>query len=437
MSDIRHENTQLISFRRLPSSMTATILPVRSLLIAIFILMTGSGFLSTLIGLRLERSGSGTMIIGLVSMSYFCGLVIGASRNGAIVRRVGHIRAFAAFVALLSASTLTYALVQHPLLWGILRFIDGLCVAGVFICVESWLNDKADTGTRGTILAAYMVALYSGQALGQMLLRTGNSGLHIPFELAAILISLATIPICLTRSAAPTLDVAASLPLQRLFEASPLGVAGAAITGLMLGAFYGLAAIYARRIGLSLDDTATFMTTVILGGVALQWPVGRLSDRYDRRWVIIACFAGTLAVSLALASHSDRIALFGFGAAFGGLSFALYPLCVAFVNDRLLPSERVTASSQLVLLYSAGAALGPLGAAISMTWIGPGGLFLFIASGAALMLVFGFWRVIAQKPVPNAAQQDFQILPRTTPIAALLDPAGPENVDSPVTPNRT
>lgn len=416
--------------------MFAIILPVRSLLVAIFVMMAGSGFLSTLIGLRLERAGSGTMIIGLVATAYFAGLVLGALRAGAIVRRVGHIRAFAAFVALLSASTLAYALFQKPLLWGALRFVDGLCVAGVFICVESWLNDRAEPRTRGTVLAWYMVALYSGQALGQLLLRSGNTAPQVPFELASILISLAIIPVCLTRSTAPALEDAASLPLRRLFEASPLGVAGAGVTGLLLGAFYGLAAIYARRIGLSLGDTATFMMTVILGGVALQWPLGRLSDTYDRRRVIVACFAFTLAVSAALAAQPDGFVLLGLGAAFGGLSFALYPLCVAFVNDRLLPSERVTASGQLVLLYSCGAALGPMGAATAMTFAGAGGLFLFIATCAAAMLIVGLWRLATSDPVPGAEQQDFQILPRTTPVAALLDPAGPDNPAASAAPNR-
>lgn len=411
--------------------MMSAILSVRSLLAAIFMLMAGSGFLSTLIGLRLERAGQDIMVIGLVATAYFGGLVIGALRAGEIVRRVGHIRAFAAFVALLSASTLAYALIEHPLLWGALRLVDGLCVAGVFVCVESWLGDRAEPDTRGTILAFYMVALYSGQAIGQLLLSTSGAAPAVPFELASILISLAIIPVCLTRSAAPALTEAASLSMKRLFEASPLGVVGAGVTGLVLGGFYGLAAIYARRLGLDLGQTATFMMVVILGGVALQWPLGRLSDRYDRRRIIIGCFFATLLVSVALALSPGGALLPTIGFAFGGLSFALYPLCVAHVNDRLLPSERVTASGQLVLLYSSGAALGPVGAAAAMTVAGPGGLFIFIALCIAAMLGFGFWRVAATDPVPGAVQQDFQILPRTTPTAALLDPAAPPDDPTP------
>ncbi|KQX19692.1 MULTISPECIES: MFS transporter [unclassified Sphingomonas] len=403
--------------------MFAAVQPVRSLLLSIFMLMAGSGFLATLISLRLERRGTGTIAIGIVATAYFAGLIIGALRAGSVIRRVGHIRAFAAFVALLSASTLAYALLAHPLFWTGLRLIDGICVAGVFVCLESWLNDRSAPDVRGSVLAAYMVALYSGQAIGQLLLGASGTLPAIPFQLASMLVSLAIIPLCLTRSSAPAPIRASAFTIRSLLRASPLGATGAFATGAMLGAFYGLAAVHVRRLGLDLAETARFMMIVILGGVMLQWPLGRLSDRYDRRRVIIASFAAAALISLALALQgSSGGMLLILGALFGGLCFALYPLCVAHCNDRLLESERVAASGRLVLLYSIGAALGPVCAAGFMTFAGTGGLFQFIALCALLALAFGLWRQKASPPVPDHEQQEFQIVPRTTPMASLLDP---------------
>ncbi|UXC91463.1 MFS transporter [Sphingobium sp. RSMS] len=403
--------------------MLLAIQPVRSLLLSIFMLMAGSGFLATLISLRLNRAGSGTMTIGIVATAYFGGLIIGSLRAGSIVRRVGHIRAFAAVVALLSASTLSYALWTQPLFWMLLRLIDGICVAGVFVCLESWLNDRADPQMRGSVLAAYMVALYSGQAIGQLLLGASGALPAIPFQIASILISLAIVPLCLTRSSAPVPVEASAFSIRSLLAASPLGAWGAVATGLMLGAFYGMAAVHVRRLGLDLAETARFMMIVILGGVALQWPLGRLSDRHDRRRVIVGSFAIAALVSVALSMiGGGGLLLMSLGALFGGLSFALYPLCVAHCNDRLLETERVAASGRLVLLYSIGAALGPTLAAGFMSAAGTGGLFLFIACCAGLAMMVGLWRQRASEPVPDQYQQEFQIMPRTTPMAALLDP---------------
>ncbi|MDT9599090.1 MFS transporter [Sphingosinicella rhizophila] len=406
--------------------MLAAILSVRSLLLAIFMLMAGSGFLATLLGLRLEASGTSAMLIGLVAASYFVGLTVGSLQVSKIIRSVGHIRAFAAFVSLFSASTLTYAVHQDVLLWAGLRFVDGLCMAGVFICLESWLNERAEPEARGVVLAAYMIFLYAGQALGQFLLNLSDTKPSMPFMAAAILLSLAVIPVVLTRIASPSVEDQAPLSVGSLYRVSPLGMVGANVTGLMLGAFYGLGAVYARRLGMDLATTALFMSSVILGGVALQWPLGRLSDRFDRRKIIVLAFVGAASASLLIALvGTPGPGLMLIASLFGGMTFALYPLCVAHTNDHLTRAQRVGASGGLVLVYSIGAAAGPLAGAAAMSAFGPKGLFLLTASCAAIALAFAFYRQWSALPVPDAQQQPYQILPRTTPMSAVLDPLAP------------
>lgn len=413
--------------------MLSAIASVRSLLLAIFVLMAGSGFLATLIAVRLQQAGESALVVGAVGTAYFGGLVAGSLKAGALVWQVGHIRAFAAFVSLFSASALGYAIYAEPLLWGGLRLIDGFCVAGVYICLESWLNERAESAARGTVLAGYMIALYTGQALGQYLLNLSDIRLALPFLVSSILISLAAIPVALTRIVAPPLDDSRSLSLGDLYAASPLGLVGATITGLVLGAFYALGAVYARRLGMPLSAVAVFMSTVIFGGVALQWPLGLLSDHFDRRRVIVSAFAGTSAIGAAIAlTSAPGWPLLALAALFGGLSFALYPLCVAHANDRLPAAQRVSASATLVLAYSAGAAVGPLAAAGVMTLAGAAGLFLFIAGCAAGALLFGLWRQATVLPVPAEEQQTYRVLPRTTPMAAELDPIGSDELQEPL-----
>lgn len=401
--------------------------PVRSLLVAIFVLMAGAGSISTLASVRLEAAGAGAPLIGLVGAAYFADLTLGSLRAPAMIRRVGHIRAFAAFVSLLSASTLAYVLHQGPALWLPLRLVDGICIAGVYVCLESWLNDRAEPRERGAVLGGYMISLYAGQAVGQFLLNVSDVSAARPFLLASILISLAVLPVTLTKSPGPTLGEFHALSLRRLYAASPLGLVGTAAAGLVLGAFYALGAVYARRIGLGLAEVAGFMSAVILGGVALQWPLGWLSDRFDRRAVIVWSLAGTVvtAAGLALAGAPGVLLLLG-GGLFGGLSFALYPLCVAHTNDHLSPEQRVAASGGLVLVYSVGAAIGPLAGGAALAAFGAPGLFGAVAVFAAAAVAFGLWRLRVRPSPPEEAQQPYQPRPHTTPMAAALDPLSPE-----------
>lgn len=406
--------------------MIRSLISVRTLLLAIFILMAGSGFLATLIAIRLEQNGASDFLIGLVATSYFGGLAVGAFTISPLIARVGHIRAFAAFVSIYSASSLTYAVIDAPLVWTGLRFVDGFVMSGVFVCLESWLNRVARPDNRSAILASYMIALYAGQAVGQFLLNLGDNAPALPFMVSAILLSLAVLPVVLTHIEQPVLEKVEAFPLKKLYKVSPLGFVGTVATGMILGAFYALGAVFVQRVGLPLSQVALFTSCVITGGVALQYPLGILSDRFDRRRVIIACMVGAAAVSGALAWAQSSVAIFILGFIFGGFSFALYPLCVAHSNDHLAEGERVGASGGLVLAYSAGAVIGPQIGSSSMSWFGTTGLFAAIGVIAVAGALFGVWRTIIRGPVRDADQQAFQSLPRTTPVASLIEAESPE-----------
>jgi MFS family permease len=388
--------------------------------------MAGSGALPAVIGIRLNNSGYSASTIGLLGTSYFTGLTIGSIMAFRLLARVGHIRAFAAYVSIVSASALAYSIVQNVPVWLMLRFINGFCVAGVFVCLESWLNDQSDAERRGATLAFYMMALYSGQALSQLMLDTEAGNPRLPFVIAALILSMTVVPVALTRMAAPATEEQQTFALKALYAASPLGLVGAVVTGIMLGAFYTMSPIHAQRIGMSNLEIAGLIGAVIAGGIALQWPLGWLSDRFDRRKVIVASFAAAAAICIGMAIVVAEMPLTVLGVLFGGFAFALYPLCVAHTNDHVAVSERIGATGGLILVYSVGAAAGPIASSFMMNAFGPGGLYWFIGAVAAVAFLFGVWRQLVSPPVPVEDQYPFQVLPRTTPMAASLDPELPE-----------
>lgn len=403
--------------------------PVLVLLVAVILLMAGSGPLGTILGIRMNEAEVATPIIGLVMAAYFGGLTVGSLQTFRIVTRIGHIRAFAAFTAIVTASTLAYPIHLDPIPWAVLRFVQGFCMAGLFVCIESWLNDSATTENRGSILASYMSCMYLAQSAGQFMIGVPDETGFLLFIMMGVVLSLAAVPVAMTRMAPPLLPDIASLSFKRLYEASPLGIFGCISSGLVIGAIYALAPVYASGIGFDLSQTALFMSAIIFGGVILQWPVGRLSDLIDRRLVIVGVIiAGALtSVAMIAAPAGGEIALLILGAIFGGIAFVLYPLCVAHTNDHLEREERIAASGGLVLTYSAGATVGPLLAAGVMNLAGPAGLFLFTAVVGFLSVGFAVWRLKARAPVPADQQGRFQTLPRTTPVAAPLYPEAEED----------
>lgn len=419
--------------------MRAAVTPVLALLLAVILLTAGSGPLGTVVSVRLEAAEASTPVIGLVMAAYFLGLTLGSLLSFRVVKAVGHVRTFAAFAAVMAVGALAYPILVDPLPWSLNRLIQGFCMAGLFVCIESWLNDSATAENRGTLLAIYMTCLYFAQGAGQFVLTVPDSSGYLIFVLVAITMTLAVVPVAMTPRAPPMLPNVVSLSFRRLWEASPLGIFGCLVSGLILGAFYGLGPIYASGAGLDLSQTATFMSAVIFGGVLLQWPLGRISDLYDRRLVIVGVIVALTVASLAMiaAPVLGFPAMVVVGALFGGIGFVAYPLCVAHTNDHLAREERVGASGGLVLAYSVGATAGPPLAAAVMQAIGPAGLFVFCSGVAGLSIVFCVWRLRARGPVPADRQGPFQTLPRTTPTAAPLDPRGEEAVETVPTVSHT
>ncbi|WP_349370872.1 MFS transporter [Salinarimonas sp.] len=412
--------------------MPRAVQPVLALLLAVILFMAGSGPLGTVVSVRLEQAQASTLVIGLVMAANFLGLTLGALFAFHVVTRVGHVRAFAAFAAVMAAATLAYPLVVDESLWAVYRLTQGFCAAGLFVCIESWLNDSATPENRGTILAIYMTCLYFAQGGGQFVLTVPDETGYLIFTLIAIVMILAVVPVAMTPRAPPMIPNVSSLSFKRLWIASPLGIFGCVSSGLILGSVYGLAPVYASGLGFDLSDTATFMSAIIFGGVLLQWPLGRLSDIYDRRLVIV----GTMIAGAVVSFLMLPLPALGFpvllvvAALFGGIGFAIYPLCVAHTNDHLEREERVGASGGLVLTYSAGATVGPPVAAAVMSAVGPSGLFVFSGVIGVVSIGFAAWRLKARPPVPADQQMKFQTLPRTTPVAAPLDPRGEEIVET-------
>ena len=394
-----------------------------ALLLGIALLMLGHGLQGTLLSVRATADGFATATTGVVMSGYFLGLIAGSLLTPLLVARVGHVRVFAAFASIASTSVLIHALLVEPVTWFLMRFLTGVCFCSAYIVAESWLNEKASNENRGRLFAVYMVVQLGCVALGQFLLNLADPGGYPLFVLVSVLVSLAVVPILLSASPAPPIAPRRMVGLRHLYRVSPLGLVGVGAIGLSQAALYAMGPVYARGIGLSLAGISTFMAVAILGGVALQWPVGRLSDRFDRRTVITAVtlLAGTTLL-LALPSEGGRPAwLMALFFLFGGLSLPLYSLCVAHINDNLAPEQMVGASSALLLANGLGCALGPSLAAFAMTGLGPAGFVLFLAAVHLALGLFALWRMTRRAAVPLAAQGPTILMPAvTTPVGTAV-----------------
>lgn len=404
--------------------MIQTLKSVSSLLAGMALLMLGNGALATILAMRMGGADVAAWIIGLVMSQYYVGIVLGTGYGYRLIASVGHIRAYAAFGSTMSAATLAHAFTDDPWAWAALRFMVGFCAVGMYMCVESWLSERSTNDNRGRIFALYQSTVYLFQGIAQFMIQLPDGTGFFLYVLMSVMMSMAVVPVAITRVDAPPLPKPVRFNFVKLWRTSPTGMTGALASGLVMGAFYGVGPVFAQEVGLDPGGVASFMGAGIIGGLLLQWPLGRLSDGRDRRKIILGVCLAILLICLVLlnktAEHGHL--LFVLTVVFGGLVFALYPLAVSYTNDHLELSDMVPAAGGLVMAYGIGAAIGPIGAATAFEFIGANGLFGFCAAVAAALAALIFTRMRERASPGLEAQGDFQTSLRTSPVATDTDP---------------
>jgi len=382
--------------------MRATLAPVAALLLGMAVLLTGNGLQGLLVPLRARLEDFSTLSIGILGSAYFVGFAAGCLLGPRLIERVGHIRSFATMTAIATAAILCHVLIIEPLAWWALRAVSGFCFAVLYVVIESWLNARATRENRGLVLSLYLLISLTVITIGQLMVTLADPATFTLFALGAILLSLGAVPVATTRELAPTPPPAVRPRLARLYANSPLGFLGCIAVGLANGAFWSLGPVFAADIGMGTGGVAVLMSATVIGGAAGQWPLGTLSDRVDRRYVMIGSCVGAaaLAAALGFAPHRDPWVQCAVAAAWGAFAFPLYTLSVAHSNDFADPEDFVEVSAGLLLLFGAGAAVGPVLVAPLMQAGGAGALFQATMAIHLLLAGFAMLRLKARAPAP-------------------------------------
>jgi MFS family permease len=389
-----------------PLSFVTTTWP---LLLGMGVLMLGAGLQSTLLGVRATLEGFPTVVTGVIMSCYYLGYLLGTLIAPRLLRQVGHVRVFAALAAVASVAILVQGCFVDALTWGAMRLLSGVCFAGIYVVAESWLNDRASRANRGRLFAVYMLVLYGGLGTAQFLLVLSDPRTPILFMLVSVLISLAMVPIVISAQQLPGHAAPRKVSLPDLYRNSPLGVVGVTVSGLVSAIIFSMGPVYARLSGLDTGRVAAFMAASILAAVVTQYPIGRLSDRMDRRTVIAAVctLAAMVAGAIVAFPEMPHPAFLILAAVFSGFALTLYSLSVSHVNDKLEPAQMVASSSTLLLLNGSAAAIGPLLAGSLMTAFGPRAYFATLASLTGALAVYDLWRKSRRRPVPPSQKAPF------------------------------
>lgn len=399
-----------------------SLLAVVTLFASLVLLVTGNAMLGTIAALRLEIEGFDPGVIGIVLALTSLGFVLGSLYGVRVVRRVGHIRAFAAFAGVGAASALVHPLHVSVASWLALRLVLGLCVAGLMLVTESWINGRATAQTRGALLATYMVLFFLAASGGQFMVALGDPGDFQLFILAGILFALSLVPVSLSGAAPPEMEQSSGLGIRTLWQRSELGLAGAATSGLVLGAFGTVGPVYAYEMSLPVEEVARFMGISILAAMALQWPMGYLSDRVPRRpmIVVIAGAAAVAAVSTALFGHRSHMHLYVGVAVLYGLAACIYPMCLALTHDMLSKAQIVQASATMLLVNGVGAVAGPVAGGFAVSLFGPSGLMVLLAASLGALVALGLHSMVREK-APEVAEQSHCVGVAPVSTVAILD----------------
>ena len=389
-----------------------------ALLLGMLFLQLGNGLQGTLLGVRGELEGFSTFEMSVVMSAYFLGFLGASKLVPDLIRRVGHVRVFAALASFISAILILYPLLVNPWVWTGGRVIIGFCFCGVYIAAESWLNNAATNENRGQLLSSYMVVQMAGIVAAQLLLLTGDpSGFEL-FVLISVLVSISFAPILLSITPTPAFETTKPMSIKELFSTSPLGCVGMFFLGGIFSAQFGMAPVFGTSADLSLLQISIFVAAFYIGAMVFQFPVGWLSDRMDRRILIVVTSAiGFIASVIAIFGENIFIILLGSAFFIGGMSNPLYSLLIAYTNDFLEPDDMASASGGLLFLNGLGAISGPLFTGYLMTEIGPIGFFVILAALLGVLTVYGFYRM-TQRGISDVDTSSYAtVLPTTSAVA--------------------
>ncbi|GAA4225607.1 MFS family permease [Sagittula marina] len=392
---------------------------VWALLLGIVLIMLGNGMHFTLIGLRGGLEGFSSTALAIVTSGYFIGFLSGAQVTPQLIRRVGHVRVFAALGSFMSAGLIAFPLVTEPWAWTLLRLIIGFCMSGVYVTAESWLNDAATNETRGKVLSAYMIAQTVGIIGAQGLLTLGDAGTSALFIGASILVSISFAPILLSITPVPVVEVARPMPLRQLFSSAPLATIGIFLLGSVYATQTGMGPVFGSKVGMTATQISLFVAMLFAGALVLQYPIGWLSDQMDRRKLIFgSASVGALACAMGWFTGGSFGALLGAAFVAGGVTTPLYALFLAFTNDTLAVEDMPAASGGLVFTFGLGAIVGPLATGWAMQAVGPQAFWLTLGTGFLAIVVYALYRM-SQRAAPSVDESDsyLNVLPTSTTIA--------------------